>query len=65
MSSLNWVMRKAVDGTHSSDSRLRGCGVSCTRNFGLWNLYKSELDEGDIEGGPLVRCCVWLSIYIH
>ena len=28
--------------------------MSWTRNFGLWNLYKSELDEGDIESGPLV-----------
>lgn len=32
--------------------------MSCTRNFGLWNLYKSELDGGDMEGGPLVRYLV-------
>jgi hypothetical protein len=29
---------------HSSDSNLRGWGVSRTRSFGLWNLYRSELD---------------------
>jgi hypothetical protein len=31
--------------THSSDSHFRGWGVYCTRNFGLWNLYSSELDD--------------------
>ena len=31
--------------THRSDSRFKGWGVSRTRNFGLWNLYSSELDD--------------------
>jgi hypothetical protein len=30
--------------THSSESHFRGWGVSRTRNFGLWNVYSSELD---------------------
>jgi hypothetical protein len=29
---------------HSSDSRFNGWGVSCTRNFDLWNLYNSEFE---------------------
>lgn len=31
--------------TDSSDSHFNGWGVSRTRNFGLWNLYSSELDD--------------------
>jgi hypothetical protein len=39
---LEMEMRKSH--AHSSDSTSR-CSVSRTRNFGLWNLYSSKLDD--------------------
>ena len=44
---------REVRWTYSSDSNFKGWGESRTRNFGLWNLYSSELDDPTLRLGDI------------